>query len=313
MADNDLKKISQLALASHGLKSASDVSHPAIFWDASFYNVADASLFLNLAPEQRFSFLSSMSTHILHEACSIETAGLTYAARMNLFSQSIDEKIIYSLIGAEEALHLKSLEPFLNPNHQTTIPYFAGMIHRWIETLERPSLLVMIQILLEGWGLTYYQSLAQHALSPQLQATLLKILQDETRHHATGVVLYRHETLSAHERNLLEHELLTLFRCVQMGPQQAALELILASGKKTVDFAKLLSEMKAIEDSQAKLDKLKRLLDKTSDDRLISACLQKDLFKVYSLEQMAMIAENQLAQTLENSQPAVNLKSEISL
>ena len=313
MVDKDLKKISQLALASHGLKAAPEISSSAVFWDASFFQVAESSLYRSLRSEQQQDFLARMSSHILHEACSIETAGLTYSARMNLLSKSVDEKIIYALIGAEEALHLKSLEPFYQPLENTERPYFAGLIHQWIEKLERPSLLVMIQILLEGWGLTYYQSLAQNSLDPRLQAVLAQILQDESRHHATGVVLYRHESLPAQEREKLEQELITLFQCVQVGPQQAAVELAVASGEKSVDFAQLLYEMNAVNDSQSKIDKLKRLLEKTADERLISACLQKDLFKVYSLEQMAMVAETQLTQKLKNSAPILNSQSELSL
>jgi hypothetical protein len=309
-----LNKILRSALKAHGLQNSEHVSETQSYWDASFFQVQNSSLYLSMEHHQQDAFLKSMSNNLLKEACAIETAGLTYAARMNLLSKSVEEKIIYSLIGAEEALHLKSLEPFLaSPMSGAETPYFAGLIGQWINTLERPSLLVMIQILLEGWGLKYYHSLAQGSLNPQLRGIFDQILQDEARHHATGVVLYRQEKLNASERSLPEEQLATLFNCVRVGPQQAAVELAVHSSAKNIDFAKLLTAMNATDDSNIKLDRLHRLLEKTFDEKLIESCQTRGLFTALPVEQMAMMAEDQFQQILKNSAPVQGLPKELSL
>ncbi len=312
--NDDLNKILRSTLKAHGLQNSEHVSETQSYWDASFFQVQNSSLYLAMEQYQQDAFLKSMSNNLLKEACAIETAGLTYAARMNLLSKSVEEKIIYSLIGAEEALHLKSLEPFLSaPMSSADTPYFAGLIGQWINSLERPSLLVMIQILLEGWGLKYYHSLAQGSHNPQLRGVFDQILQDEARHHATGVVLYRQEKLGASERGNLEEQLETLFNCVRVGPQQAAVELALHSAAKNIDFAKLLTSMNAVDDSNVKLDRLHRLLEKTFDEKLIDICQRRGLFTALPLEQMAMMAEDQLQQILKSSAPAPGLTEELSL
>ena len=312
MSDKIFLRIQKAALKSHGLIPP-NAPASGIFWDEHFFEVAGTGLYQMFTHEQRQDFLTQMSSDILAEACSIETAGLTYAAKMNLSSRNTDEKIMYSLIGTEEALHLKSLEPFLAVDVNLDIPSFAGLIHHWIDKLDRPSLLVMIQILLEGWGLAYYQSLAQNCRNPQLQSVFQQILLDETRHHATGVILYRHEILKAPERQNLEQELATLFSCVQSGPQQVLLALATTSGDRNIDFAKLLTEMDAVNQCQAKLNKLRRLLEKTGDPRMISAALAKDLFQAYPLDQMALYAQSEYEQTLRNLQPSRASKLDISL
>jgi len=313
LKNKNLKKIEQLALESHGLEALESVSVPTAYWSAHFFHVNNSSYFTCLDLEQQKSFLVSMSTHILQEACGIEKAGLTYSARMNLMSKNLEEKVLYSLIGAEEALHLKSLEPFLSVSEREHIPFFANLISQWIHKLERPSLLVLIQILLEGWGLTYYNSLAQSSTNMALQSVLQKILQDESRHHAAGVVLFQNEILNPTERSLLENELITLFECVQIGPQQAALELALAGSDRNIDFQKLFIDMNAMNDTQAKLNKLKKLLDKSLDQDLIRSSLAKDLFKTYPIERMAVVADAQFSNIVKNRKPFPNLKSDISL
>lgn len=314
MVENDLDKILRSSLKAHGWQATENVFRPSFFWEASFFQVQDSRLFQTMDETQRFHFLNAMSDHVLNEACAIEQAGLTYAARMNLLSQTTEEKIIYSLIGAEEALHLKSLEPFMSsPLNSIETPYFANLIRQWIETLERPSLLVMIQILLEGWGLKYYQSLAQGSTHPKLRAVFEQILQDEARHHATGVVLYRAERLNISERTQLGQELATLFNCVRVGPQQAAVELARQSSQKNIDFALLFTEMNAVSDSNGKLERLKKLLEKTFDEQLVQSCERQGLFKALPIEQMAMMAEDQLRQSLKSSSPEQDLLLEPSL
>ncbi len=307
MADKDLKKICQRALESHGLQAIEEVQYPKSYWNEEFHQVENTSLFAALTLAKKSDFLTKMSSHILQEACAIEKAGLTYSARMNLMSKSLEEKILYSLIGAEEALHLKSLEPFLPSTLRGQNPAFADLILQWIENLERTSLLVMIQILLEGWGLSYYGSLAHQVQDPRLKSVFLQILLDESRHHATGVILYRKEKVPISERADLENQIMILFDCVQNGPQQAAIELSLASGQKSIDFEKVFFEMKAFENTHSKLEKLKQLLEKCGDTDLLSETLLKKISSPYSLKKMAQHAHDQYSYILKNPEPAQDL------
>lgn len=314
MNSNAFQKICKATLESHGLVVQKPVAEGHVLWDAQFFEIEKTTLFKSLTSSQQHRLLKHLSSQVLQEAYWIEKSGMTFSAKMNLLSKSEEEKMVYCFIGAEEALHLKSLEPFLSVDDREMKPFFAGLIDDWISRLDRPSLLMLIQILLEGWGLFYYKTLANKTLNDGLKKVLGNILLDEARHHATGVTLYRKEVLTKEQRENLIRELELLFFNVQVGPQAVVMELCKTkTDTQSQDFEKLFNQMGAEQSVNVKLLKLQQILEKSWDSEILEACQKKGLFTAHSIDSMAQTAQDHWSLMFQNKPMHSNPGSELSL
>ena len=119
-------------------------------WQADFFNVEKSQTWNSLSSDIQNTILSNLGNKIFQEAYFIECAGMAYAAKMNLASNSREEREFFCFVGEEEAKHLRLIESLGEFSISSdTIPSFALLIGEIIHEASRPSHLLLIQILLD--------------------------------------------------------------------------------------------------------------------------------------------------------------------
>ena len=87
-----------------------------------------------------------------------------------------------------------------------------------IEHAPKKSLVFMIQVLLEGWGMTHYTEMTDQCLDEELTLNLKSILADESSHHGSGLILFDERDLNREEREYILTSLKSFLQMVQVGP-----------------------------------------------------------------------------------------------
>jgi len=214
-----LKPLLAAAVAKAGAEEPRS-SFPEQAWDAAFYGLDRVAAYRRLSPARRRQVLRAGAKGLLSESCHIERLGLAFTAKMSLLSRSEDERQLYALFAADEARHLHDVSRFLpeGPDAASESPFLL-LLGEIIERGQKPGLTRLIQVVLEGWGLTHYGSLARACRDESVRRTLRRVVKDEALHHGTGVVLAKASPMTRGERREVEAWLLRLARMVQAGPQ----------------------------------------------------------------------------------------------
>lgn len=196
------------------------LAFPDRAWDAGFFGLDRVAAYRKLKIARRREVLNRCAKGLLSESCHIEKLGLAFTAKMALLSRSEDERQLYALFAADEARHLREISRYLpdGPSAASENPFLL-LLGEIIEKGSKPGLTRLIQVVLEGWGLTHYGSLARACRDEGLRRTLRRVLKDEALHHGSGVVLASSEPLTRAERREVEAWLLRLARMIQAGPQ----------------------------------------------------------------------------------------------
>ncbi len=186
--DDRLRAVLQSALARTTDVSAVNSTGP--FWPASFFGLDGVQCFRDASKDQQARVVAAASRATLEEAWFIEKAGMVYTAQMSLLATSTEERQLYSLFAADEAAHLHLVGAFLPPDEPSRPGPFHALLADVIETADRATLIFVIQVVLEGWGLVHYRQLAEGTHSAPLRAAFERILKDEARHHGSGLLLF---------------------------------------------------------------------------------------------------------------------------
>jgi hypothetical protein len=204
------------------------------YWSPEFLGLDKVPLFGELGEDARRQVLRRCAQDLLTEAYFVEKAGVGYAARMTLEAESTEERALYGMVAAEEATHLCQVAGYLpDPDPVGTEDPFLRFMGDLIEDAPKSVCLFVVQVVLEGWGLTHYRNLATGCSHPGLKAILESILLDEARHHGSGVVLLESRELSARERDLATESLEGFLGMVRVGPQRVVAALEEAAGHFT--------------------------------------------------------------------------------
>lgn len=257
----------------------------APFWEASYHGLAQARAWTALPLERRDELLRTLADGLMSEAFFIEQAGMVYAAKMNLLARSVEERTFFCLMGAEEATHFHRLSPWFPHGVQDApIDSFSRLIAEIVGNADRREALVLIQVLLEGWGLTHYQSLAESTTCPQLGLVLRDIVQDESRHHAAGVILAA-KAPPTHD-SFLRDALERLLQMVRVGPAGVLSVLCEAhGGLPPAQFLETWNELGASESARDRLERIRRLLEKALPEDSLRAYERGGLFSAMSAEE----------------------------
>lgn len=258
------------------------------FWDASHFSLENSTLFRKLDDRVRETVLVEASQMVLGEAYFIEDAGMRFAAKMNLSSQTQQERMFYSLMSGEEATHLRMIMPFLARKPILSDSPFAAFIGQVIDQGSRESLLLLIQVVLEGLGLNHYSKLAKTCQDEDLGDILRQVLKDEGRHHGMGLVLGSFEAVAPNERAFVVERLMEILNMVRIGPAGFIRLVDRATGGLSRPEKRLLLEQtRAALDTQMKLELLKSLIKSCVDERSMVAIDERGLFKAISMDQAA--------------------------
>ena len=189
-----------------------------IYWDASFFNLESSTLFSRMPEADREALLFELSQNTLAEIFFLESFGMSFALKMGIVAQSLQEKLFFSLMAGEEALHLRSLMPFLARPPRLDERGFAQNIARMVDHGSREALMVLIQVVAKGWQVTTFAKLAKNCQNDALAATLRAILHDESRHHGMGLVLASADALNDNDRAGLTISIGDILMGIRQGP-----------------------------------------------------------------------------------------------
>lgn len=286
--DTEMERLATLGFRARGIKRSA--AQPGrLLWDARFHGFHASALWNEMNDEKKYVALHGLQSEILTETYFIEGAGMTYSAQMLLLAETADERQYFATMGAEEASHYHMLSPFFPEDVRSRRPNaFTALIGDVVSCGERQTSLLVLQILLEGWGLEYYQALAEHALVPEISNIFCEILRDESRHHSGGVLLHRRgeRTLSP----FCEHALVALLEMVRSGPVMAAAAVMKSAGtSERTDARRLLDEMGAIQQTGEKLRRLKSLLGKSALEGDLDSLSARGLFEPLRIDDMASV------------------------
>jgi len=201
-------------------------SSGAMVWPASFFGLDQVDPFVQAAPDAQARILERCSLQLVEEAWFIERAGMAFSSRMCLEARTLEERQLYACFAADEAAHTAMVRGHLPAGGANAAPSgFHRYLAELIEDAGRSTLIAVVQVALEGWGLTHYRRLAGACPHPGFRAALATILKDEARHHASGVMLCARQDLSGVNGDEAVDFLARMLDMVRAGPVAVMEEL----------------------------------------------------------------------------------------
>jgi len=258
-------------------------------WNERYFGLENVSIFKEASESTKRDVLWKTTLSILAEASFIEQLGLTFNAKMILLADNLEERMLYSLFAADEAQHLFWVSSHMpDPGSQDTQKPFFRLLSSIIEDGSKASLTCLIQVLLEGWGINHYLSIAQDCQNDRLKTYLQKILKDESLHHGSGLMLWNQLSLNAQEEEFTIEMLARLFEMVQTGPQMIVTNIEQSFGHLSFSQkATVFEELKCEEQSNNRIALLKSLLVQNHPNKLLSKLDERGIFRAYSAAECA--------------------------
>lgn len=279
--EDRMQRVLQSSLQSLGVAPVSP-QFDSLFWDATYFGLERVKLFQEASPEIQAQILVQANRNLLEEIYWFEQAGVGYMAKMLLLADTFEERSLYGLFVADEASHLAQIRPFLGHDPEFSGDTFLSFIVSLLDSADKALLQAVIQVVLEGWGLSHYRSLAKHCLSPELQGTLQGFLDAEARHHATGVIGLQQYPLSSDSLKSMHQVLSQFLQIIQVGPQRLLHSMTQAWGDLSRgDRLQIVDELDAEHQTQAWLNLLKSLMVGAIPDQVMQQLEEQGSFTPY--------------------------------
>jgi hypothetical protein len=230
---------------------------------------------------------------VLAESYFIEKSGMVFAARMTLLAESAQERMLYSLFAADEAVHFNWIANYAASESVAGFVdnAFIRLLDEILQSADKPALTCIVQVVLEGWGISHYHALMRDCLDGDLRATFEKIIKDEARHHASGVILFNEQQPTANQQTAIIDTLRRLLLMVQIGPQAVVAQIERVQGHlSSVQREKVFAELDCERETAKKLDTLKSLIRSTAFANVILDALERQgAFRPYSAIECAAV------------------------
>jgi hypothetical protein len=270
-------------------KLPTPTAHEGLYWNAGHFALERSGLFQELAQERQEEVLRLLSTTLLQEALHIETAGVGYMARMTNQAETLDERLLYANFVSDEALHLVGVRHF--HTGETQVPCddpFLKLLSELVAHPDRAVVLFLIQVVLEGWGLTHYKLLAEDCQDPGLQSFLNAIVVDEAAHHGAGMILFDRTHLEPASHQAIVEALASFLSMVQAGPQQVLSALDQVTGGLTrAQRQRTLEELDTEGHSQIRLNLLQGLMRGEGAAAIVEELATKGCFRAMTAQEAA--------------------------
>ena len=257
------------------------------FWTPEHFGLHRVGMFKEASEQEQANILRMCAVHLLEEAFSIEQLGLCFNAKMVLLSETSKERMLYSLFAADEAAHFYSIASYL-PKGKSQSPDqpFLLLLKEVIERGDKLCLTYLIQVVLEGWGISHYSSITHDCQSAYLKQALTQIVKDETLHHGSGVVLFNQQILSEADKQFTLEILIRLFQMVQAGPQAVVSCLERAKGHLSREQKiRVFRELGCEAQSRQRIETLQSLMGKGQSGSLLEMLKRYDVFRPLSPEE----------------------------
>jgi hypothetical protein len=261
---------------------------PKFLWSENSYGLNQTSIYQSLVEEKKQALLLALSNSRLDEAMNIECLGMSYCAKMVTKADNLNERMMFSQIGIDEVKHFSFFCEYkeLNLNAIVTNPFLA-LLAEVVSEGTRNGCLFILQILLEGWGLSYYHALAEETIDDRLRMQIRSILSDEASHHGSGLVLFDQRNLSTLDLEYIEEVLGKFLYMVQVG-ELGLLQSVEAinSGMSREQKLIFLNEVKSQDKAGQKLNILKALIKKANTFQILEKFEKMDMFSPLNYEQV---------------------------
>jgi hypothetical protein len=288
-----LYAVLQSALKSRAADQPSNAGALGTYWPAAHFGLDRVAVFRDASEAEQGSILAGCSRDVLAESYFIEQSGMYFAARMALLAESAQERMLYSLFAADEATHFswianyaasESVAGFLDNG-------FIKLLGEILENEDKLTLTCMVQVVLEGWGISHYRALMHDCLDADLRAIFGKIIKDEARHHASGVILSNEQQPSAAQLSAIIAALRRLLLMVQVGPQSVVAQIERVKGHlSNVQRERVYDELNCEREAAKKLETLKLLIRSTPfADAILGALEGEGAFRPYSAIECAAL------------------------
>jgi len=281
ISNDRLKRVLTAALPNHknGQRNSS-----LNYWNADFFNLDQVKIFQDATDNERSIILQLANRNLLEEAYYIENAGVGYMAKMVMLAETVEERMLYGLFAADEATHLSQVSYFLPeiPLIGNTDP-FLSLLAEVVEGTDKTVLLFVLQVVLEGWGLTHYRRLAKNCHDQVLADIFSGFLDAESRHHATGSLLFEAMPISQSSQTLIIEILAHFLMMVQVGPQNILKAIEQAKGHLSrSQKITILEELDTEKHSGKKLQLLRSLMEGKSAEAIVQALENRGAFVPFS-------------------------------
>jgi len=261
------------------------------FWPASHFRLNQAAIYRNSDEAERRAILLGCSRSILAEAYFIEKFGMYFASKMCLLSESAQERMLYSLFAADEAVHFNWISGFAPAWSVKEFEdnSFIRLLDEVLRKEDRTTLTYIVQVILEGWGISHYHALARDCTDAGLAAVFENVIRDEGRHHAGGLALFNKRQRGAEGLERLADLMADLLSMVQAGPQMVVSQIERVKGhlsraQKTRVFAELDCEAVTLN----RIKTLKSLIKTAAGAGVILSELErKGSFRPYTASECA--------------------------
>ncbi len=263
---------------------------PWRYWNPEHFGLHQSRLFRAMGPESQRRVLDSCALTLLAESYFIEKLGLSFTAKMTLLSETTEERMLYSLFAADEASHLSQVAVFIPGGGAALLPDnpFLRLLSETVELGSRPSLTYLIQVVLEGWGISHYQGIAHDCQVEPLARALKFIVKDEALHHGSGVALAQNQERSEADRAFILEVLSSLFQMVQAGPQAVVDSLEREAGHLSRgQRIELFRELDCQAHSIPRLGLLRTLIAAADAVSLMERLERHDAFRPFTPEECA--------------------------
>lgn len=277
--DDRLAAILRAALT----KLAGTTEPDVALWPARFFELDRVAAFTEASPTHQAAVLARQSRHLIEENWYIEQVAMTYSGRMALEADSHQERQLYSCFAADEAAHTALMQAFLPDGALPAAHDFHRLLGTLVEQASRPTLLAIIAVVLEGWGLLHYRDLAAGSESAHFREVIRQIAVDEARHHGAGKLLLAERGLDPADIPAATEFLAGVVDAIRVGPQAllASLEAVLGP----LDRPTVLRELDAIGGVDRRLTTLRRLMEVPGLEPVVARL--DDRFVAWSIAEMA--------------------------
>ncbi len=281
---HELHSVLQSALKSRAVFAREHDSQ--IFWPAKHFNLDRVTIFRDASEAEREQILKGCCRVVLEEAYWIEKLGMYFAAKMSLMARSTEERMLYSLFAADEAVHFSWISSYVSAERVA-----AGDENTFIKLLveilrgeDKLTLTYVIQVILEGWGISHYHALLRDSTNAGLNKVFENIIKDEARHHASGLILFNEQKPSPSQIITLIETTSRILFMVQVGPQSVVSQIERVKGHLSqAQKVNIFEELQCEIETAKRLDVLKSLIRSTACAEPIFGMLDRvHLFKPYS-------------------------------
>ncbi len=157
------------------------------------------------------------------------------------------------------------------------------------------SLVLPMQVVLEGCGLVHYRSLQRGCRDAGLRSVFGAILRDEAMHHGAGKALYRPERSTSAQQSFIVESMRRVLEMVQVGPRAiAGVVSQAAGGLSQARLERVFDELDCRAVSGRKLSLLRSLLEGSAPAGIVEALDRAKAFQPYDARTCAQIAVNQV-------------------